>query len=68
MIQLCVKLLALLSLACFAVTTAKQSLAQEVRWTRSPQQAVDMAHQSGKMILVSVGADWCHYCKKMDTL
>lgn len=40
--------------------------AQEIRWTHSPQAAVDLAHQSDRMILVSVGAEWCHYCKKME--
>lgn len=40
--------------------------AQRIGWTTSPQRASDDAHASGRMILVSVGADWCHYCKKMD--
>lgn len=35
-------------------------------WLRSVDDAGMMAAQSGKMIVVSVGAEWCHYCKKMD--
>ncbi|SRR6056297_151241 len=40
--------------------------ADEVRWTHSPEQATQWASQSGRLILVSVGAEWCHYCKRMD--
>ncbi len=40
--------------------------AQDVQWTHSPEQAVQWANQSKRMIIVSVGASWCHYCKKMD--
>lgn len=40
--------------------------AGEVRWTRSPETAVQQANASGRLIIVSVGAKWCHYCKEMD--
>ncbi len=48
------------------VLAGGQAFAQGARWHTSPQQAVDQANTSGKMIIVSVGADWCHFCKKMD--
>lgn len=57
---------AVLATLCFFSITVTRANAQEIRWTRSPQAAVDSAQQAGKMILVSVGAEWCHYCKKMD--
>jgi thiol:disulfide interchange protein len=37
-----------------------------IPWTGSPQRAVNAAQRSGRMIVVTVGADWCHYCKKME--
>ena len=40
--------------------------AQDRKWFDSPDEAANVAARSGKMIVVSVGADWCHYCKKMD--
>jgi thiol:disulfide interchange protein len=40
--------------------------ADGIHWTASPQRAVDAAQRSGRMIVVTVGADWCHYCKKME--
>jgi uncharacterized protein YyaL (SSP411 family) len=40
--------------------------AQERKWFDSPDEAANFAARSGKMIVVSVGADWCHYCRKMD--
>ncbi|GAA4451475.1 thioredoxin family protein [Novipirellula rosea] len=40
--------------------------AAEVRWTHSPEQAIQAAHSTGRLIIVSVGANWCHYCKEMD--
>ncbi len=56
--------------ACLAITIvtaiSNNLTAQEIQWIDDPQQAVDAAHQSGRMIVVSVGAGWCHYCKKMD--
>lgn len=57
---------AIMAILCLFSLTVARADAQEIRWTRSPQAAVDLAQQSGKMILVSVGAEWCHYCKKMD--
>ena len=61
------KIVQIAMLAAVAVGSCSQvASAQDIRWTHSPQQAVDIAHQSGKMILVTVGADWCHYCKKME--
>lgn len=56
----------MLAILCFFPFTAVRADAQQIRWTRSPLAAVDSAQQSGKMLLVSVGAEWCHYCKKMD--
>jgi len=43
-----------------------KAISQDVRWLKSAQTAVNESHQTGRMVLVSVGADWCHYCKKMD--
>lgn len=37
-----------------------------VRWAASPRQATEAAERTGRMILVTVGADWCHYCRKME--
>ena len=59
----------LLVLACVLVGTIvaeNSAQGQEIRWTNSPQAAVDAAYSSRRMIIVSVGASWCHYCKKMD--
>ncbi|RMF37194.1 MAG: thioredoxin family protein [Planctomycetota bacterium] len=54
-------------LALLVVTAFTNNLtAADIAWTNDPQHAVDVAHQSGRMILVSVGADWCHFCKKME--
>jgi len=44
----------------------RQARAEQIAWTGSPQQASDDAHASGRMIIVSVGASWCHYCQRMD--
>ncbi|MEO8270420.1 MAG: thioredoxin family protein [Aureliella sp.] len=61
------KIVQVVMLAVVAVSGFSQVVnAQDIPWTHSPEQAVEMAHQSGKMILVTVGAEWCHYCKKMD--
>jgi len=40
--------------------------ADEIRWTNSPQIAVDNAYGSGRMILISVHARSCQFCKKME--
>lgn len=45
---------------------AQTAGAQDRKWFDSPDEAAGVAARSGKMIVVSVGADWCHYCKKMD--
>jgi len=45
---------------------APTASAQDRKWFDSPDEAAGVAARSGKMIVVSVGADWCHYCKKMD--
>ncbi|WP_442508027.1 thioredoxin family protein [Novipirellula sp. SH528] len=50
----------------FQSASAQSASAQNISWTHSPEQAVQWANQSGRMIIVSVGASWCHYCKKMD--
>lgn len=41
------------------------SLHAEIPWQRSPEATFQTARQSGKPILVFVGAEWCHYCEKM---
>lgn len=51
---------------CLWMADVGLATAGEVRWTRSPETAVEQANASGRLILVSVGANWCHYCKKMD--
>lgn len=66
MLHLPKSMTATLAIFCYFLLAIPRAGAQEIRWTRSPQAAVDSAQQSGKMILVSVGAEWCHYCKKMD--
>ncbi len=48
----------------FVIT--QSASAQDRKWFDSPDEAANVAARSGKMIVVSVGADWCHYCKKMD--
>ncbi len=45
---------------------AKSVDAQERKWFDSPAEAANVAARSEKMIVISVRADWCHYCKKMD--
>lgn len=45
---------------------AQTASAQDRKWFDSPDKAANVAARSEKMIVVSVGADWCHYCKKMD--
>jgi len=42
------------------------AVAQKRKWLNSASEASAAAARSGKMIVVSIGADWCHYCKKMD--
>lgn len=37
----------------------------EIRWQRSPEQALASARNAEKPILVFVATDWCHYCEKM---
>ena len=41
------------------------SLHAEIPWQRSPEATFNVARQSGKPILVFVGAEWCHYCEQM---
>jgi uncharacterized protein YyaL (SSP411 family) len=48
------------------LTMAQPSFAQERKWLSSPDEAASVAARSGELIVVSVGADWCHFCKKMD--
>lgn len=40
---------------------AQTAGAQDRKWFDSPDEAAGVAARSGKMIVVSVGADWCHY-------
>lgn len=56
---LCLALLALLFFG--SVPTASA----DIRWHRSPEEALNAARTSGKPIIVFVGTDWCHYCTKM---
>lgn len=58
---------AVLTLMLIGLMSQRQSTAaEEVRWTHSPEQAVQAANSTGRLIIVSVGASWCHYCKEMD--
>ncbi|MDA0658570.1 MAG: thioredoxin family protein [Planctomycetota bacterium] len=50
----------------FLFVMTQTAVAQEGKWLDSPDEAAKVAARSGKMIVVSVGADWCHYCKRMD--
>lgn len=50
----------------FLLVFTQATVAQERQWLDSPDEAANVAVRSGKMILISVGADWCHSCKKMD--
>lgn len=50
----------------FLVVMTRPALAQERNWLNSPDEVASVAARSGKLIVVSVGADWCHFCKKMD--
>ena len=50
----------------FLMVMTRPALAQERNWLNSPDEAASVAARSGKLIVVSVGADWCHFCKKMD--
>jgi len=45
---------------------SSNAASQEVHWHKSAPKAVDAAHRSGRKILISVGAEWCGFCKKMD--
>tara|TARA_R110002073_G_scaffold35970_17_gene104936 strand:+ start:2935 stop:3432 length:498 start_codon:yes stop_codon:yes gene_type:complete len=59
--------LAVLTLMLVGFMSHRQPIAAaEVRWTHSPEQAIQAAHSTGRLIIVSVGANWCHYCKEMD--
>jgi thiol-disulfide isomerase/thioredoxin len=35
-------------------------------WQNNFQQAVNVSQQTGRPLLVKVGADWCGYCRRMD--
>lgn len=56
----------MIALLAFLFVMTQTAGAHERKWFDSPAEAANIAARSGKMILVSVGADWCHYCKKMD--
>jgi len=60
------RILVLTILSCFLFVENGVVHAAEVHWTRSPEVAAKQASDSGRMIIVSVGAKWCHFCKKMD--
>ncbi|MBX3443172.1 MAG: thioredoxin family protein [Planctomyces sp.] len=52
----------LLALSISAADTAKPS----VKWETDLQEAHKLSVESGKPMLLVFGADWCHYCKKLE--
>ena len=52
--------------ALLTVTTVSvSSVRAEIPWQRSPEATFQSAKESGRPILVFVGAGWCHYCERM---
>jgi len=48
------------------VTWVEVSGAGEIAWRRVPQVAQQEARQSGRPLLIYIGADFCGYCRKLE--
>lgn len=58
----------LAAVVCFVlcVACADVSHAGEIAWRRVPHAAQQEARQSGRPLLIYVGADFCSYCRKLE--
>lgn len=57
-----------LAAVCFVLSVACVSVshAGEIDWRHVPQAAQQEARQSGRPLLIYVGADFCGYCRKLE--
>lgn len=57
-----------LAAVCFVLSVAcvDVSHAGEIAWRHVPQAAQQEARQSGRPLLIYVGADFCGYCRKLE--
>jgi thiol:disulfide interchange protein len=47
--------------------TELRSASRSINWSRSLRDAIQIAKDEDKLIVVDVYTDWCGWCKKMDT-